>query len=141
MRSPDFGALRRDLVSVGVATGRARRAATELADHYADLHEELVAQGMSAETAEDVATERLGNLRVVVKAAAARTELRSWVYRYPRLGRIALPIACALALPIAPLAVGANYVPVIARWGAIFSLSAVITASMFLAIQLAITFG
>jgi len=141
MPEPDFDRLCDRLLDEGVAPRHARRTTQELREHYADLRAELIADGMAAALAERTASRQLGPLDDLARVISARPELRSWAYRYPRIGRVVLPIAWAAALPVTPLLAGIGYAPAIVRWGAIVSLSAVITAGMFLAIQLSITLG
>ena len=81
---------------------------------------------------------QLGSLDAVAESVKERKELRQWCYRYPLLGRTLLPLACLLVLPAVPIAVGAGYVPAIARWSAILSASAVVTAAIFFMMQMTI---
>ena len=141
MPDPDFDGLRQHLLDAGVAPRHAGRTILELKEHYADLQDELMRGGLARDEAELEASQQLGPLEAIADLVTARTELRRWTHRYPRIGRVVLPIAYALVLPMTPLIAGIGYAPAIARWGAIMSLSAVITAAMFLAIQLSITLG
>ena len=141
MPDPDFAAFRRELLDAGIALRHVQRTAVELEEHYLDLKDDFERLGLDRDEAEARAARQLGNLDTIVASVVARPELRSWAYRYPRLGRVVLPVACALLLPVTPLIAGVNYAPAIARWSAIMSLSAVITAGMFLVIQLTITLG
>lgn len=141
MPEPDFDGLRQTLLRAGVAHRHAKRTTLELEEHFADLREELMTEGFGRHRAEMEASRQLGSLDDIAELVAARSELRRWPLRYPRVGRIVLPIACVLLLPITPLIVGVGYASTIARWGAIVSLSAMITAGMFLAIQMSITLG
>lgn len=141
MPEPDFDQLRQNLMQAGIAPRHAIRTTLELEEHFFDLKEELMSEGFSQRNAELEASRQLGSLAGIAELVTARSELLRWPFRYPRVGRIVLPIACALLLPISPLLVGVSYASTIVRWGAIVSLSAVITAGMFLAIQLSITLG
>lgn len=141
MPDPDFEGLRNRLLYAGIAPYHARRTILELQEHHADLQDELIRGGFEQCDAQIEASRQLGPLDVIADLVIARTELRRWTYRYPRIGRIVLPIACALVLPAAPLIAGIAYASAIARWSAIMSLSAMITAVMFLAIQMSITLG
>ena len=141
MPEPDFDGLRQHLLRGGVAPRHARRTIVELQDHFLDLKEDLTTKGFTPADAAAEASRQLGPLDAIAGLVTARPELRRWFYRYPRLGRVLLPIAYALLLPGTSLIAGASYAPVIVRWSAIVSLSAVITAGMFLAIQLSITLG
>ena len=141
MRSPDFTQLESRLLDLGIARRHASRLCGELDDHFCDLRDEYVQQGRNVERAIELATEQLGSLDAVVDSVRSRPELRSWWFRYPAVGRLALPVACVLALPAAPVIATAEYAPAIARWGVIISLSAVITAAIFLAMQISISLG
>lgn len=141
MPEADFDALRQHLLHVGVAPRHARRTVIELQEHFTDLKEDLISEGFPANQAAVEASRQLGPLDEIAGLIADRPELRRWSYRYPRLGRVVLPVAYLVLLPGSSLVAGASYAPTIVRWGAILSLSAMITAGMFLAIQLSITLG
>ncbi len=141
MPEPDFDGLRQSLMQAGIAPRHARRTILELEEHFADLKEELMAQGFGRRRAEMEASRQLGSLEAIGEIVASRSELRCWPFRYPRVARIVLPIAYALLIPATPLIVGVGYAPVIARWGVIVSLSAIITAAMFWLIQVSISLG
>ncbi|MEQ9562518.1 MAG: hypothetical protein RLN69_08365, partial [Woeseiaceae bacterium] len=68
-----------------------------------------------------------------------RSELRSWIYRYPGLARIILPVAWIVLLPATPVFVGVAHVTSILRWSACLLLSALVTAAMMLIMQLSLT--
>ncbi len=76
---------------------------------------------------------------MIARQMLARTELKLWVYRYPRLARFYLPIAYLLLLPAAPVFAGAENATAIARWGTSLMVSAAVTAAMLLLMQIAIT--
>lgn len=138
MAEPNFLTLRQRLLESGVASRHAVRIVQELEDHYLDLCADYRATGLSPTDAYAAATAQLGSLEVVAESVKQRKELRQWCYRYPLLGRALLPLACLLALPAVPLVVGAGYVPAIARWSAILSASAIVTAAIFLVMQMTI---
>ena len=138
MAEPSFSTLRQRLLESGVAPRHAVRIVQELEDHYLDLCADFRASGLSPADAYEAATAQLGSLDVVAESVKQRKELRQWCYRYPLLGRALLPLAILLVLPAVSLVVGAGYVPAIARWGAILSASAVVTAAIFLAMQMTI---
>lgn len=141
MPEQDFTSVRSRLLEAGVAPRHASRIAQELNDHYRDLCADFAAEGIDGAEAIDMASAQLGPLDAVIESVSRRPELRLWCYRYPRLGRIALPLAYMLALPAVPLAAGAGYVPALARWSAIMAASACITAATFLIMQMSITLG
>ena len=64
--------------------------------------------------------------------------MQHWIYRYPRVARIVLPMAYVAVLPLAPVQAGMANAGLLARWGAALMLSAGVTAAMLLAMQLAI---
>lgn len=141
MPEPDFEALHRHLLSSGISPRFVRRTIVELRDHFDDLKLEIAEQGTSTHEAAHIAAEQLGELDVIADHVKGRLELRRWSYRYPAIGRIALPILCVAALPIAPIMIGANHAQAFIRWGAILGLSALITAGLFLVMQLSISLG
>ena len=141
MPEPDFNRLREMLFDAGIAPRHTRRTVLELSEHYADLKEDLIRQGLDGRRAESEASRQLGPLDEIARVIRTRPELRCWAYRSPRIGRVVLPIAWAVALPVTPIVASIEYAPAIARWGAIVSLSAAITAAMFLILELSITLG
>ena len=141
MPEPDFEELHRHLLSSGISPRFVQRTIVELREHYDDLKLDIAEQGASTRETARIAAEKLGSLDVIARHVTDRLDLRRWSYRYPSIGRIALPIMCVAALPIAPIMVGANYAQAVIRWGAILSLSALITAGLFLAMQLSISLG
>jgi len=141
MPEPDFEALHRHLLGSGVSPRFVRRTIVELRDHYDDLKLDIAQQGASEDDIARIAAEQLGNLHFIADRVTAKAELREWSYRYPLIGRIALPVLCVAALPIAPLIVGANHAQTLVRWGAILALSGLVTAGLFLAMQLSISLG
>ncbi|MCI0518197.1 MAG: hypothetical protein L0Y45_10230, partial [Woeseiaceae bacterium] len=88
MSRPDFDRMWNDLLRSGVAAGVAARTVAELRDHYDDIEEEALAAGDAPEAAGEFATRRLGQPDVLIAAIVSRQELRSWMYRYPRLARV-----------------------------------------------------
>jgi len=141
MREPGFDDMYRQMLAAGVSPRVVRRTVAELRDHYDDLKFELVEQGAGFEKAARIASHRLGELDLLALQTAGKPELRRWSYRYPVLGRFALPLLCVAALPIAPLIAGIQHAHTLIRWGTIMTLSALITASLFLAMQTAISLG
>lgn len=141
MPEPDFDRLREMLYDAGIAPRHTRRTVLELSEHYTDLKDDLIRNGMDGAQAETEASSQLGPLEEIASAVRARPELRCWAYRYPRIGRVVLPLAWAATLPVTPLVASIEYAPAIARWGAIVSLSAAITAAMFLILELSISLG
>ncbi len=139
MPRPDFERFARDLRRAGIAEKHVRRAELELSEHFDDLVEEAVRNGHDRNEAECRATESLGELDIVGEAIRARTELRSWAFRWPRLALVVYPLACIAALPAAPVVAGVQNAPILARWTSCLLLGGLVTATMLLVLQLAIT--
>lgn len=138
MPEPNFDMLRDHLLKSGVASRHVVRMISELSDHCEDLATEAMRQGLSREAAKVDAMDRIGDASTIAQHVLDRPELRCWNHRYPRLARILMPLACVLISPTAPIHAGVAYAPVIGRWCACLMASGVITATMLLAMQLAI---
>ncbi len=138
MRDQTFSELRQSLLRSGVAARHVRRMLIELHDHLDDLQREGLARGIDPFQARDRALRTIGDQRVLAGKILERPELRTWEYRYPRIARICYPLAYVLLLPTAPVFAGVARASIIARWGAALMLSAAVTATMFLAMQLSI---
>ena len=69
-------------------------------------------------------------------AFRARRELKSWAYRYPGVALVIYPLMFLAVLPAAPILAGVAYAPQLARWGMSIFLGGLITATMFLVLQL-----
>jgi hypothetical protein len=134
----DFLALQNRLVQQGVAVRYARRLAEELAEHCDDLRDEALATGLLPEEVACFAEKRLGSADEIAAAVLHRPELRAWIYRYPRLARVALPLAFVALLPAAPLFAGINHADSLLRWSCCAMLSALFTAMLLLCMQLSI---
>lgn len=139
MRRPDFDAFRASLLRAGVAPRNVRRAVLELGEHYDDLVDDAVAGGMGRTDAERQACCELGDLQAIASEIAARPELRSWAWQYPKLALVFYPLACLAVLPAVPLIAGVVNAPVLARWAGCAVLSSIVTAAMLLVLQLVIT--
>ena len=126
------------LLRSGMSPRHARRMVSELADHLQDLAAEARSRGMSEEDAARHASERLGDYAAIVQGSRSYPELRSWIYRYPRLARVYFPVAYVLLLPAAPVFAGIANPNVVFRWLVALMLSAGVTAGMMLFMQLAI---
>jgi hypothetical protein len=135
---PDFLAFARHLEREGVAPRCAARAAEELAEHFADLVDELRHNGWPEQEASSEAAAQLGSLPGIAAQMARRRELRRWYFRWPWLGRLALPLACIAALPLAPVISGVQHREVVVRWSFAMLASAVFTASLLGIMQLSI---
>jgi hypothetical protein len=137
----DLPRFEKRLVRAGVAPRHVCRASAEIRDHIADLLDEAELDGLTGEQAERFTEDRLGDIETVTAAMAARTELKTWSYRYPQLARVCLPLAYVMLLPTAPIFAGVSHAPQIARWGIAMMMGAAVTAIMFLALQISIMIG
>jgi hypothetical protein len=110
----------------------------ELEDHFEDLQYEAIEKGRSASEADAFAKRRIGDQAEIAERMLQTSEFKTWVYRYPRIARVYLPVAYAILLPVSPVLTGIANPWSIVRWGAALMLSAGVTALMFLTMQLAI---
>lgn len=138
MRENRFDRLRNELLESGIARRHVRRIVAELNDHFEDLVAEAKERGLAPGNANEFALRRIGNQQKIAQQMLSVPELRAWIYRYPRIARIYLPIAYALLLPAAPVFAGVANPGIVIRWGAALMLGAGVTAAMMLSMQLAI---
>ena len=129
-----FSTIQRQLQNSGVSVKYINRTIDELSDHLQDIRDENKGQPVTFQQAVD----RLGEPRIIVQQLASRTELRSWIYRYPRLARIYLPIAWVLLLPVAPIFAGVANPSFTLRWSAALLFSALVTATLLRIMELSI---
>lgn len=141
MRDQTFRDLRHAMQTSGVAPRHIRRMVLELHDHLDDLQREAIADGCDPFQAHARAVEKIGDQNLLARKILEHSELKTWVYRYPRIARFYYPVAYVLLLPAAPVFAGVARASMIARWGAALMLSATVTAAMFLAMQLSIALG
>jgi uncharacterized membrane protein len=139
MHELNLANLRKELLRSGVAPRHVRRTISELTDHYDDLVEESLGEGASRLEARTHAAQQLGDPGDIAAAVRARPELRSWAFRFPRVAAFIYPLTFMVLLPAAPVFLGYAYANYVARWVACLLLSALVTATMFLFLQLAIT--
>ena len=137
-RRPDFHGLESGLLAAGVAPRHVRRTVTELREHFEDIVDAETSGGLDRSAAEALASQEMGNLESVVVAMRARPELLSWAHRYPRIAVLVYPLTCLALLPVAPVFAGVAHASQIARWGLCMMFGALVTASMFLLLQLSI---
>ncbi|MEJ2128570.1 MAG: hypothetical protein P8X81_06955 [Woeseiaceae bacterium] len=135
----DLDGLRKELIRCGIAPRHVRRTVSELSDHYDDLVEEALHDGASRIEAHAHASRKIGEIADIGAAVRARPELRSWAYRFPRVAAVVYPLTFVALLPAAPVFLGYAYGGYVIRWVACLMLSAIVTATMFLVLQLAIT--
>jgi len=138
MPDRDLDKLRTQLLESGVLPGHVARLVSELSDHYDDLEADAMRDGLSREAARKRAAARMGDTTLIVEHVLCEPELKCWFYRYPRLARVAMPMAYCLLLPAAPFFAGVAHAPAIGRWLACLTLSGLVTATMFLLMQIAI---
>ena len=133
-----FTALETDLLQAGGAPRHVNRIVSELEDHVIDLRDEALERGMSENDARAFAMRRIGDQGDIAARMVAVPNMRAWIYRYPRVARLYLPVAYALLLPAFPVFAGIANAGMVLRWTAALMLSAGVTASMMLILQLAI---
>jgi hypothetical protein len=138
MHSASFAELRSHLLARGIAPNHVRRITTELGDHLEDLRVAALESGLTPDDAMQRAKGQLGDQQIIAERMLQHTEFKTWVYRYPRVARIYLPVAYALLLPATPVFIGIRNPMLVVRWCAALMLSGAITAAMFLFMQLSI---
>jgi len=138
MPRPDVTALRNDLLTAGISPQHVYRAVTELDEHFDDLVEAHIEEGISRLNAEKMALRTLGDLEHVTNAMREHGELKSWAWRHPRIALVVYPLACIAALPVLPMRAGFDNAGVIGRWVACLVVSGLLTALLLLVLQLTI---
>lgn len=138
MPEADFNALRDQLLDSGVAPRHVVRIISELSDHREDLELEALDRGYEPDAAKAQSEERIGTSQTIALHVLRQPELRCWIHRYPRLARLALPVAYVTMLPLSPIYAGIANAPAVVRWCACLFLSAVVTAAMLLVMQVSI---
>ena len=139
MSRPDFAALRSQLLRGGIAPRHVERTVTELRDHFDDLLEAASNKGVDRDSAEQLASEELGNLDSIALAMCASGDFRSWASQYPKLALVVYPLACVAVLPAVPVIAGVANASQLMRWLACAAASALVTATILLVLQLSIT--
>lgn len=139
MHELDRAGLRRQLIDAGMAPRHVRRTIDELQDHYDDVVKHELEQGADRLAACEKALAALGPIEGIAAAVRARPELQSWAFRFPRLAAIAYPLTFVALLPAAPVFIAYANAAYVVRWMACLLLSAVVTAALFLFLQLVIT--
>lgn len=141
MREPDFNALANQLLISGIAPRHAHRTVNELRDHYDDLVDAAVNDGVNSKEARRLAAGQLGSMDRFVANMASHRELKTWSFRYPRLAVVVYPLACLAVLPGIPVFAGIAHRSEIIRWGACLLAAGLVTALMLLILQLSIILG
>jgi hypothetical protein len=95
-----FAELFDGLRDAGIARRSARRAASEIEDHFNQLTRDAVSRGASESDAHLEAHAALGTNQTLIERYAARPELRAWSSRWPALWFTLAPIGCYLALSV-----------------------------------------
>ena len=126
--------MRHELLSAGIEPRHIERTIEELRDHLEDIQAETA----SGTTGVDDAADRLGDPRILARHITRHEEFRSWIYRFPRVARVWLPVAYLLLLPAVPLRHANNNASAVARWGAALFLGAAVTSATLLLMQLSI---
>jgi hypothetical protein len=127
-----------DLLRAGISPRHVRRTVSELADHFDDLVDSALAAGAELDSARERALTELGDLHDLTLAIRSHPELRSWAYRFPYVALIVYPLTCLALLPAVPVMAGVAHAGYLAKWVACIFLSGVVTASIFLFLQLSI---
>ena len=138
MPDPDFDILRVRLLRAGIAPRHVVRAISELRDHIEDIQIEAAALGLPQEASMAHASERIGAIETIASQYLNKPDLKCWVYRHPRTARVVLPVAYVMLLPAIPIFAGIQNAPFIVRWCACMLLSALVTATMLLVMQMSI---
>ena len=141
MRKPEFRVFARRLIDAGIAPKHVHRTVHEMRDHYEDLVEAGIDQGLRQTAAHEQALRQLGQVDDLVQQMASHPELKSWASRYPRTAIVVYPLACLAALPAVPVVAGVAHASMLARWGASLVAAGLVTAGMLLILQLSILFG
>ena len=138
MHRQTLAEFRSHLLERGIAPKYVRRISDELRDHLEDLRCEALASGLSEEEAALQALDRLGDRQIIAAKILRHSEFKSWIYRFPLVARIYLPIAYVLLLPATPVMSGIRNPALVVLWSAALLLGGAITALMFLFMQLSI---
>jgi hypothetical protein len=133
--------MRNEMLRNGVSARVIARTVAELDEHYSDLESEGMSGGMTMADAEEFATRQLGRPEALVAQVSQKAELRSWMFRYPRMARVLLPVAWIILQPVRPVFAGIEHFSSIVRWSTCLLLSALVTATMMLVMQLSLTLG
>ena len=135
MPEPRFDSLQRSLLDSGVAPRCVRRIVVEVGEHYEDLRQAALDQGLSADEASAEARARLGSEASIVSAASARPELLCWARRWPRAAQCLHSCALVVVLPAVPVVYCVYQGPTLVRWGVSASLASLLTGTMLLLLQ------
>ena len=141
MREPNFKQFQSELLQAGIAPRHVRRTAIELREHLEDIVAAETAAGCDAIEARQNAANEMGDLQEIVLAMRACPELQTWSHRYPRLAVVVYPLTCLALIPVLPVIAGVTHANQLARWSACTIIGGLVTAAMFLVLQLSIAFA
>ncbi len=136
MPRPNLAELQNELLRAGIAPRHVRRTLGELSDHFEDLIDHALVDGVDLNTAQLRALDDLGDLRDVAKAMRLQPQLRSWAFRFPHLAMVVYPLTF---FALKPVMVGVEHAGHVARWATCILLGGIVTAAIFLFMQLSIT--
>lgn len=137
MRNEPFGELGAALLRGGASRRCVARTLLELQDHYSDLEEAALAEGLPPNEAAARARERLGSNESIAAAVLARPELLAWNHRWPRVALWVRSAAAVAAVPVLIAALPA--VPVVycidrsgelVRWSVSIALAGLVVGSL-----------
>jgi len=135
MPRPSLAELQNELLRAGIAPRHVRRTVGELNDHFEDLVEFALSDGADVNAAQIQALDDLGDLRDVARAMRLQPELRSWAFRFPHLAMVVYPLTF---FALKPVMVGVELAGPVARWVTCIFLGGIVTAAIFLCMQLSI---
>lgn len=139
MPRPNLTALRNEMLQAGISTHHVYRTLTELDEHFDDLVDAYLEQGIECSEAEKLAVARIGDPQDISERMRRIPELKSWAWRWPKLALVIYPLACLAALPAVPVMAGVRHASSVGRWLAGMLGAGIVTATMFLVLQLTIT--
>src|SRR3954467_10455754 len=97
MRKPSFGAeIRSRLLRAGFSRVYANRSARELQEHWDEIVDECLRNGLSESAAQNEAATRFGSADALAKEFTARMERSSCLRRHPVLGFSVLALALTI---------------------------------------------
>jgi len=132
---PQFRELEKELLSGSIAPAYVARTVLELGDHFEDLFQAALDDGLPEELAEQRANELLGNTSVIAAEILRHCELKCWSARHPVAAACGRTLATAAAAPTIPVAYCFVHSNDILRWGASVCLALLITLGFLLGLD------
>ncbi len=132
---PQFRNLEKELLRGSIAPEFVSRTLTELGDHFEDLYEEALEQGLSADAAARQATALLGRTADIAGVVLSHSELQLWSVRHPVVAACGRSLAHAAAAPTVPVMYCYNHGSDILRWGASAGMAVLVTAGLLLGLE------